>query len=75
VAKQHGDREELRKVGCWTTRSGADQSVEVVADVKLVEEQIDQPSRPAEVMRLVDEGAQDLRARTALPLAWVKVRW
>jgi hypothetical protein len=75
VAKQHGDREELRKVSCWTTSSGADQSVEVVADVKLVEEEIDQPPRPGEVMRRIDQGVQDLRAHTPLPPIRVKVKW
>jgi hypothetical protein len=55
VTYDQRDCEELRIARWGQAGSRPDQAIEVIADVQLLEEEADEPSRPLQVTRLVDE--------------------
>jgi hypothetical protein len=55
VTDDQRDGEELR-IASWShSANGTDQAIEVVADVQLLEEEADKPSRPRQVTGLLGE--------------------
>ena len=58
MSEDQGKGHQLRVIDlCW--RDGADQIVELVADVQFLEQDIDQLARPGQVTRAVDEVVED----------------
>jgi hypothetical protein len=67
VSKDQRQRHELGIVDLRRLRDAADQIVELVADVQLVEQEIDQLARPAQVPRAVEEVIENDGTRETPP--------
>jgi hypothetical protein len=55
VTDDQRDCEELRIASWRQSANRTDQAIEVIADVQLLEEEADKPSRPRQVAGLLDE--------------------
>jgi hypothetical protein len=55
VTDDQRDGEKLREARWRNSRNRSDQTIEVIADMQLLEEEADQPPRPQQVMSLFDE--------------------
>jgi len=84
VAQEQRDRDQPWELAGGRTGDGTNESIEFVSDVKFVEDNVDEPPRPPEVVSAVRHLPKDSEAMTLSPVssldalrrpgAWLRVR-
>jgi hypothetical protein len=69
VAQEQGESDQPWELADGHTGDGADESIEFVSDVEFVEEGVDEPTRPREIVSALCHFSEDGEAMTLSPVS------
>ena len=69
MAQEQGDGDQPWELAGGHTGDGADESIELVSDVEFVEEGVDEPTRPREIVCVLRHLLKDSEAVTLSPVS------